>query len=537
MRIHPTLIAVTCALAGAVALPAAAQATLTVSSTDPKLILVRGDGADSVLTLTSSGSNAGGHLTMTGNPESMTLSASNAAGCVTNGGASIICNPIGGKVIDVDLGGGKATVTVNVSAVHAPGARIVYRGGSGVDLVNGAGSSAPLDIGLGAGDKQTATGGSGPDTITGSPVADTLNGGGGDDVLDGGDGNDLLAGGAGADRLQGGPGNDVLDGGDGNDPSVDGGFGDDSVAGGKGDDVLLGSAGDDSFAGADDDGADTIDGGEGVEDVASYAARTVPLALSLNGAADDGAAGEQDNLLAIESLAGGQKNDTISGSGGTDFLSGGLGDDHVDGGEGIDFLRGNDGDDVLIGRDASLFRDDVGCNLGADTAVADANDVVASDCETLDRAPLPAGIDPVTLGVGGVGPGTAANPTGAGPPAAVAPVVLADGRAPRVTVAGLPAIVRRGRLLTGLRVRIATDEAASLDVRLVRSVARAAAVAPADNLTVVRRVLPRGSGARTTKLLATPGLLGRGRKTLKLIVVATDAAGNRSTLSRTVRVR
>lgn len=538
MRIRPTLAALAVSVLAATALPAGASAAITVTSTDPNVIVVRGDPGDSTLSLVSTASVAGGHLSMSGNPESMTLTGPNAAGCIQSGGAGVICNPISNKTIDIDLGGGKGTATINVSATHAPGARVVYHGTDGVDAVNGGASTAPLTIALGAGAKQSVTGGGGPDAITGGPTDDLIAAGGGDDVVDAGDGNDSLTGGAGADRLQGGPGNDVLDGGDDDDPAIDGGFGDDAIAGGKGNDALRGGAGDDTFSSADADGGDLIDGGEGVEDAVSYAARTVPLSLSLNGAADDGATGEGDNIVGMETVIGGQKDDTIAGDAFTNFLSGSLGNDRVDGGEGVDHLRGNDGEDTVVGRDTGLYRDDLGCNLGADVAIADVNDIVASDCEALDRAAAPAGVDPATLGVGGIGPGTARNPTGNGLPPVV-PVAPTDTRAPRVTITGLPAggrVTRRG-LRRGLTLRVATDEPARLEVRIVRSVARAAAVTPADNLTLARVTKPRGSGGRTVKLAPVAALLGHGRKALKLVVVATDAAGNTTTASRAVRLR
>lgn len=85
--------------------------------------------------------------------------------------------------------------------------------------------------------------------------------------------------------------------------------------------------------------------------------------------------------------------------------------------------------------------------------------------------------------------------------------------------------------------RVGTDEATRLDVRIVRSVACAAAVAPADNLTLARATRARGTGTRNVKLTPAAALLGRGRKTLNLVIVATDARGNRTTVTRTLRLR
>ena len=54
------------------------------------------------------------------------------------------------------------------------------------------------------------------------------------------------------------------------------------LTGGEGNDVLDGGG-----------GADTLGGGEGY-DLADYSARTAPVSLTLDGAANDGEAGEQD---------------------------------------------------------------------------------------------------------------------------------------------------------------------------------------------------------------------------------------------------
>jgi Ca2+-binding RTX toxin-like protein len=131
-----------------------------------------------------------------------------------------------------------------------------------------------------------------------------------------------------------------------------GGNGNDKLAGGPADDVLRGEA-----------GADTLTGGGG-RDTADYSDRTAPLNVSLDGAAGDGEAGENDNVGAdVEAvnggsgddtltggdadnaLNGGAGNDTLYGSGGSDQLDGGAGDDLLDGGIGADTLIGGDGGD------------------------------------------------------------------------------------------------------------------------------------------------------------------------------------------------
>jgi Ca2+-binding RTX toxin-like protein len=504
MRTSPLVAGLLAGLAVLAALPAAAGATLVVSSADPGTVLVRGDATQGGGEFSST---AGGSVNIFA-AEGLTTAASNAAGCTQVDAQHVACPGFAGKTLDIDLGGGLAFSSISVAANQVPGAAVVYHGSADRDSVYALNSTLPLTISLGASDdlEQVVRGGSGADTIIGGPDRDSIFGSDG------------------ADTINGGPGNDTVDGA-GDRDTVDGGAGEDTVHGGDGDDTLLGGSGDDTFPSVAGDGADAIDGGEGGQDVADYAARTVPLSLSLNGVADDGAAGEGDNLLGIETILGGTTDDTITGDAFTNYLTGNAGNDAIDGGDGFDVLRGGDGNDTLIGRDAGFVRDDVARNLGADTAIADFNDSVSSDCETVDRAPAP---QPPVAPVVPVVPIT---------PAPAAPVP--DTRAPVVKLAGVPAggRVTRALLRKGLTLKIGTDEAARLDVRIVRSIARAAAVAPKDNLTLVKVSKPRATGTRTVKLIPAAALLGRGAKTLKLVVVATDAAGNSTTVTRTLRLR
>jgi Ca2+-binding RTX toxin-like protein len=159
--------------------------------------------------------------------------------------------------------------------------------------------------------------------------------------LRGGDGNDSLRSGSGCDWLWGNDGNDTLDG-------------------GHGSDVLRG-----------DRGADDMTGGLGT-DTADYGYRATPVYVGVGHRADDGRAGEHDNVrVGIEMVEGGAGDDhmrnmgetpvTLCGNGGRDTLLGGAGggDDELYGGAGSDTLNGiggvstfraNDGEaDVLIG--------------------------------------------------------------------------------------------------------------------------------------------------------------------------------------------
>jgi Ca2+-binding RTX toxin-like protein len=177
------------------------------------------------------------------------------------------------------------------------------------------------------------------------------------------------------------------------DPNVDGGDGADTIETGATFDTITPGDGDDTVragrsadfleAGRDPDGADLLDGGRG-GDAAYYSHRSASVRLSADGAANDGAPGEGDQLLAVESLGGGAGDDVIAGNGGRNvlFAAGGAdslaglggrdvlygddlipvrvddsvehardaaGDDVVDGGGGRDVLTGGFGDDLMLG--------------------------------------------------------------------------------------------------------------------------------------------------------------------------------------------
>ena len=268
----------------------------------------------------------------------------------------------------------------------------------------------------------------------GVPVA--IDGGAGADLLEGAEGADQLDGGAGDDKLTGGDGADLLRGGDGAD-TLEGRGGADRIEGGAGDDTL-------SPDGAEQPAADVVDGGAGVDTVTGdYASRFTdarpPLSVTLAGGADDGRPGEGDDLRGVERLVssvGGSftgtdgadevrlaqvgTESTLTGLGGDDRLRGGDGPDRVDGGAGDDSLDGGFGDDTIVGgpgRDmisADLAGGDCGplwckhpygndrveardgeadsitCGAGRDVVVADAADVVAPDCEDVQRGGGPA---------------------------------------------------------------------------------------------------------------------------------------------------
>jgi Ca2+-binding RTX toxin-like protein len=289
------------------------------------------------------------------------------------------------------MSGGQGVDTIDYSwrprdPFNAQGVVVTLADESANDGIPGEGDNAQADnlIGTPAFDR-----------ITGSESANVIDGGAGNDVLAGLGGDDTLRGGLDADRLDGGLGNDLLDGGadpgygpnidtadysargedltidltNGSDltaagerdrfahiDNVEGGSGDDRIIGDDNPNTLLGNAGDDTLIG--NGGNDVFDGGAGADayhggggrDTADYTRRTEDLVISLDNAADDGAAGERDDVRGdVEIVNSGSGDDRITGSSAINTFRGGDGDDDLDGGTGDDQLFGGGGDDVLTG--------------------------------------------------------------------------------------------------------------------------------------------------------------------------------------------
>jgi Ca2+-binding RTX toxin-like protein len=221
-------------------------------------------------------------------------------------------------------------------ALAAPRA-CARRSASEVACPAGSISDVAVDL-MGGNDSLTATL---PDTTSSL----TAHGGTGDDVLDASATvNGALFGDDGNDRLL--PGRSVYD--------VTGGAGADELHGGP-------AGAQTRFEmGSTADGADQVIGGAGI-DLVTYERRTAPLRLTEDGVADDGEAGEGDNIApAVEILVGGAGADTLAGGPGPNSLSAGP------------------GDDTVVARDAGT--DQVDCGAGTDTAVLDVADS-ATNCE------------------------------------------------------------------------------------------------------------------------------------------------------------
>jgi Ca2+-binding RTX toxin-like protein len=90
-------------------------------------------------------------------------------------------------------------------------------------------------------------------------------------------------------------------------------------------------------------------------------------------------------------VVGTARNDVLKGTSKADTLDGRGGNDRISGLGGNDVLIGGPGNDRLVGGGGS---DRLNCGGGKDVAVADANDVVSSNCETV--VGLPAAEPPPT---------------------------------------------------------------------------------------------------------------------------------------------
>ncbi|HKU38850.1 MAG TPA: calcium-binding protein [Polyangiales bacterium] len=291
---------------------------------------------------------------------------------------------------DVQLGRSGAASLIRVTSRPQLSAlnqeTLIVSTGPGADRIDATG----VDMGSPLGAAVSMYGGAGDDVLTGGASNDALYGGAGDDVFRTGaapDGGDLYDGGDGDDMLSydlrknpvaikvdnmpnDGEANErddvkntieTLVGGAGNDTIIAGDI-DNRIIGGAGNDLLYGGAGNDVFTEADMAlGSDIINGGPDIDEM-DYSERAADLHVALcisstptcsmgpcGCQADDGEAGEDDNLINIENVLSGKGNDTLIGSAADNLLRGNDGDDELRGEGGDDTLYGEHGKDVLNG--------------------------------------------------------------------------------------------------------------------------------------------------------------------------------------------
>jgi Ca2+-binding RTX toxin-like protein len=328
----------------------------------------------------------------------------------------IECDGTAVTFIDVALGDGDDKLTfapevvVPTLVTGGPGNDVIS-GGSGNDELQGHGGVDAIDGGAGndtlfsegqtasisSSESSSLSGGPGSDLIWGTNGNDTIDGGGGNDEVRAFGGDDTIKGGDGDDLLNGGDGNDAMDGGAGNDEvgtvitgspgNVSLERGDDSMDGGPGDDLLRPGAGP---AGGFSDN-DFLRGGDG-RDTVRFERRTEPVRASSDGVANDGQAGEADNVqVDVEQIVGGA---------GADTLVGGPGDDRIDGAGGDDFIDGLGGNDSLEGGTEDGGSDHIAGGPGNDALSGSAGDDSIDGGEGVDVA---SGGDGSDFGDGGAG--------------------------------------------------------------------------------------------------------------------------------------
>jgi Ca2+-binding RTX toxin-like protein len=417
---------------------------------------------ESRLLLTCNFDPVTGALTVDGTTGADTISVNTSVGVlsVTGAGAcpGYTKTSVTSILVRADLGNDSVTIQSTVSSsipvtINGAAGNDTLTGGNGNDTITGdAGTDSIL-------------GGAGNDSITGGDDADTIDGQAGDDAINGGAANDSLLGGSNNDTIDGDTGADVISGGSGTDKAdfhtrsanltIDlddvaddgavsendnvktdieqvetgsgsdwiygnantgaanatliGGGGADAIVTGKGDDSIEGGDGNDAFyALSGTDGADTLRGGNGT-DTAIYNTRTANLTIDLDGAADDGASGEGDNVdIDVENVECGSGNDLVTGNSNNNNLSGGFGSDtlygmagndglyeeggddsvgnQLFGGDGNDTLYGGgnsdtlygEGDDDLIYSYGDGYADSVNAGAGNDTVEADSLDFVSN---------------------------------------------------------------------------------------------------------------------------------------------------------------
>jgi Ca2+-binding RTX toxin-like protein len=307
------------------------------------LIAVLAPARASAATCTVSGST----LTFALSGESASLRV--AGGKVSMGGANCAGRPTAAEVSNIVVTGGTGAeaLTISDAASLAPGLGAEAAPGKAeIEIV--------VDLGAGA-DEVSFTGSNGNDSYVAGFNGVNVNADDDADItltgvetlaFDGGAGNDTLS--AGGNASTGAQLSTKL--------RITGGIGNDALTGGTRSDVFVHEA-----------GADVIRGGAGL-DTADYSAATAPIIVTVGGRANDGSAGEQDDIGGdVEIVKGGSGNDSIAGSIGRNTLIGGAGNDKLWGLAGIDVLRGGGGNDVVIGGPAAdlLFGD-----AGADTFYA-----------------------------------------------------------------------------------------------------------------------------------------------------------------------
>ena len=223
-------------------------------------------------------------------------------------------------------------------------------GEGGTDTASYAGAPAAVTVNLSNG---VHTGHAQGDTFTnieiirGSPNNDTLVGNDQANHLQGAAGNDTLIGLAGADTLdgEGGTGDTASYAGSNAAVTVNLNTGTGSGGHAQGDTLsnienLIGSSHNDTLIANDQ--ANSLDGGAGTGDTASYAGATAAVTVNLSNGVHTGDA-QGDTFNRIEIIRGSPQNDTLVGNANANHLKGAAGNDTLIGLAGADTLDGEGG--------------------------------------------------------------------------------------------------------------------------------------------------------------------------------------------------
>ncbi|MBB06378.1 MAG: hypothetical protein CML03_12855 [Pseudooceanicola sp.] len=226
-------------------------------------------------------------------------------------------------------------------------------------------TSGDDDIIEGYSGDDSITAGSGDDTVDGGPGNDTVYGNSGDDLITcgipgyGPDGlpdvqifpgtpfdqfpdndRDLAYGGQGNDTITTGDDRDTVYGNSGDD-DINAGIDDDEVYGGKGDDLINDPQGADYIEG--NSGDDTIIAG--IDTFSDYVGDDPNLPNALY----PGVLSDPNTTDGMDTVYGGQGNDSIMTGDDADTIIGGSGDDTLHGGIDDDYIEGNSGNDDITG--------------------------------------------------------------------------------------------------------------------------------------------------------------------------------------------
>jgi len=116
------------------------------------------------------------------------------------------------------------------------------------------------------------------------------------------------------------------------------------------------------------------------------------------------------------------------------------------------------------------------------------------------------------------------------------PPPVKDTTAPTLKTSKLPKNLTLKKLLAGITFTVVPSEPSAIDATLAGS-ASSVKLAKNFNLTLAHRKLGLAAGKRRVTLKVRKKLLGHSRRfSLQLTLVATDAAGNKRTLKRTIKV-